>query len=299
MSAGTLAQQLGYSPAFLNQIRAMVLQNKRMLPGPGAGRRRSPRAGSSVELMDYRNYVPGDDLRRLDWNVLARLDQSFVRVFRAEENLLVRIYLDISRSMSFGEPPKIALAKSLAGALAYMGLLGDDRVETAALGGRAVQLIPTAMGEHGTARVWSFLAGLRADGRGDLLRHAAEAANRIKEPGLTILITDGLLEGGLTPVLRALQAMRHELAVIEVLDREEMEPTLEGDWRLTDAENPDRQVEVTLTPVTAGDYRQRISAYTRELQDFCRRQGAAYFLVPAHTPLPDAVFGLLRGTLAR
>jgi uncharacterized protein (DUF58 family) len=73
MSAGRLAQELGYSPEFLNQLRALVLQNKRMLPGPGAGRRRSPRAGSSVELMDYRNYVPGDDLRRLDWNVLARL----------------------------------------------------------------------------------------------------------------------------------------------------------------------------------------------------------------------------------
>ena len=299
MTAATLAQQLGYTPAFLGQLRALVLQNKRMLPGPGAGRRRSPRAGSSVELMDYRNYVPGDDLRRLDWNVLARLDSLFVRVFRAEENLLVRIYVDVSRSMAFGQPAKIDLAKALAGALAYMGLVGYDRVETAALGGPALRLEPTASGEVGAARIWSFLAGQTADGRGDLMRHAAEAATRLREPGLTILITDGLIEGGLTPTLRALLAMRHEVAVVQVLDREELEPSFEGDWRLTDAENPGRQVEITLTPVTAGDYRQRIAAYTRDLKDFCRKQGAAYFLLPADTPLPDAVFGLLRGTLAK
>ncbi|HYG60739.1 MAG TPA: DUF58 domain-containing protein [Symbiobacteriaceae bacterium] len=297
MSAGKLAEQLGYSASFLNQLRALVLRNKRMLPGPGAGRRRSPRAGSSVELMDYRNYVPGDDLRRLDWNVLARLDSLFVRVFRAEENLLVRVYLDISRSMAFGEPPKFTLASQMAGALAYMGLLSYDRVETAALGGPALQIIPTASGEVGTARVWQFLAAQEAEGRGDLHRQAMEAASRIREPGLTLLITDGLVEGGLVPTLRTLMARGHETAVIQVLDREELEPTLEGDWRLTDAENPGRQVEVTLTPVTAGDYRARIRAYTEELRDFCRRHGAAYFLVPSDTPLEDAVLGLLRGTL--
>ena len=297
MTAGKLASQLGYTPAFLNQLRALVLRNKRMLPGPGAGRRRSPRAGASVELMDYRNYVPGDDLRRLDWNVLARLDTLFVRVFRAEENLLVRVYLDTSRSMAFGEPAKFHLARPLAGALAYMGLLGHDRVETAALGGKALQVIPTASGEVGAHRVWQFLAGLEPAGTGDLQRHAVEAASRLREPGLTMIITDGLFEGGLVPTLKSLVAMGHEVAVVQVLDREELDPVLEGDWRLTDAENPGRQVEVTLTPVTTGEYRQRIRQYTEELRDFCRRYGMAYFLVPGDTPLEEAVFGLLRGAL--
>lgn len=298
MTTGKLATQLGYTPSFLNQLRALVLRNKRMLPGPGAGRRRSPRAGSSVELMDYRNYVPGDDLRRLDWNVLARLDSLFVRVFRAEENLLVRVYLDVSRSMSFGEPSKVGLARPLAGALAYIALLGYDRVETAALGGSGgLQLVPTAQGEVGTARIWQFLAGLEAAGRGDLHRQALEAASRVREPGLTILITDGLVEGGIIPSLRALLAMGHEVALVQVLDRQELEPLLEGDWRLTDAEDPGRRVEVTLTPVTTGDYRERMRAYVQELRDFCRKHGAAYFLVPSDTDVADAVFGMLRGTL--
>ncbi len=297
MTAGKLAAQMGFSPAFLNQLRALVLQNKRMLPGPGAGRRRSPRAGSSVELMDYRNYVPGDDLRRLDWNVYARLDTLFIRVFRAEENLLVRIYLDVSRSMAFGDPPKFDLARKLAGALAYMGLVGHDWVETAACGGPSLQFVPTASGEVGTARIWQFLAALEPDGRGDFSRHAAEAAGRIREPGLTILISDGLFEGGLIPTLKMLRAAGHELAVIQVLDREELEPALEGDWRLTDAEDPDRRVEVTLTPVTAGDYRERIRGYMQELRDFCRKQGAAYFLVPGETPVEEAIFGIFRSTL--
>ncbi len=295
--AGRLAAELGYEPGFINQLRALVIQNKRMLPGPGAGRRRSPRAGSSVELMDYRPYVHGDDLRRLDWNVYARLNTLFMRIYRAEENLLVRIYVDISRSMAFGEPQKFQLARRIAGALAFSALVSYDRVETAALGGAALKYVPTAQGEVGTSRIWSFLSGLTADGRGDFARQALEAASRLREPGLTILITDGLYEGGLTPLLRQLRAVNHEVAVVQVLDRQEIDPELEGDWRLTDIENPDRQVEVTLTPVTAGDYRERIRSYTQELKDFCRRQGAPYFLVPSDTSLEDAVFGMMRGNL--
>lgn len=297
MTAGKLASQLGYTPAFLNQLRALVLQNKRMLPGPGAGRRRSPRAGSSVELMDYRNYVFGDDLRRLDWNVYARLDALFIRVFRAEENLLVRFYLDGSRSMAFGDPPKIGLARRLAGALAYIALLGYDRVEMAACGGPALQYIPTASGEVGAARIWQFLSQLTAAGGGDFTRQVIEAASRIREPGLTVVISDGLFDGGLIPTLKALRAANHELAVIHLLDRQELDPTLEGDWRLTDMEDPGRQVEVTLTPVTTGEYRERIRAYIQEVRDFCRKQGAAYFLITSETPLEDAVFGVLRGQL--
>lgn len=295
--AGRYAAELGFTPRFLNQLRALTLQNKRMLPGPGAGRRRSPRAGSSVELMDYRNYVPGDDLRRLDWNVLARLDSLFIRVFRAEENLLVRTYLDVSRSMAWGDPPKFRLARSLAGALAYTALVGHDRVEAAACGGAALQFIPTASGEVGVSRVWQFLASLEASGHGDFHRQAVEAASRLREPGLTILITDGLFEGGLTPTLKQILAMGHEPVVIQVLDREELEPLLEGDWRLTDTENPGRQVEVTLTPVTTGDYRERIRSYTQELKDFCRRYGAPYFLVLAEAQVEDVVLGLMGGAL--
>lgn len=295
--AGRHAQELGFTPRFLNQLRALTLQNKRMLPGPGAGRRRSPRSGSSVELMDYRNYVPGDDLRRLDWNVLARLDSLFIRVFRAEENLLVRTYLDVSKSMAWGDPPKFGLARSLAGALAYTALVGHDRVEAAACGGPVLQFIPTASGEVGASRVWQFLAVQQPTGLSDFHRQVVEAASRLREPGLTIIISDGLFEGGLVPTIKSVLAMGHEPVVIQVLDREELEPLLEGDWRLTDTEDPARQVEVTLTPVTAGDYRQRIQAYTQELREFCRRHGAAYFLVPSDLPLEDVVLGLMRGAL--
>lgn len=299
MSAGRYAAELGISPRFLNQLRALVIQNKRMLPGPGAGRRRSPRAGSSVELMDYRNYVHGDDLRRLDWNVYARLDALFIRVFRAEENLLVRLYVDISRSMAFGDPPKAKLAASLAGALAFAALVGQDRVEAAALGGQALQFIPTASGEVGAARVWAFLAGLKPDGTGDLHRHLREAAGRLREPGLTILISDGLFEGGLIDSLKALLAMGHEPVLIHLLDREEWEPTLEGDWRLTDSEDPQQRVEVTLTPVTAGDYRGRIRQYVDELRDFCRRHNAGYYLVSAETPVEEVLLSMMRGSLTQ
>jgi uncharacterized protein (DUF58 family) len=252
-----------------------------------------------VELLDYRNYVPGDDLRRLDWNVLARLDALFIRVFRAEENLLVRTYVDCSRSMAFGQPSKGHLARRLAAALAYAALVGHDRVEVAACGGDALQVIPTASGEVGAARIWQFLSSLNFEGTGDFHRHALEAGSRLREPGLTMLFTDGLFDDGLLPTLRSFLAMGHELVAVQVLDREELAPTLEGDWRLADAEAPSRQVEVTLTAATTAEYRQRLHGYTEEVRDFCRRYGASYFLIPSDMEVEDVVLGLMRGSLAQ
>jgi uncharacterized protein (DUF58 family) len=199
--------------------------------------------------------------------------------------------------MIFGSPTKMDLARKLAAALSFTALVGYDRVEVAGCGGASLRYASPASGEVGAARLWQFVAGLQADGRGDFTRQVVEAAGRLREPGLTIVISDGLFDGGLVPALKALRAANHELAVVHLLDREELEPSVEGDWRLTDGEDPERQVEVTLTPVTGGDYRDRIAAYCRDLKEFCRKQGGSYFLVPGDTPVEDAVFGMMRGSL--
>lgn len=304
----TPAEALGLSPQLLARLRGLALQNRMLHPGPGAGRRRSPRAGSSVELMDYRNYTPGDDFRRLDWNVYARLERLFLRVYRAEENLLVRVLLDTSASMGFGEPSKLQFAKAMAGALAYVALAGYDRVVVAGCGGAPTEPLPpgssgsrlTAMrptsGEHAAARVWEFLTRLEAHGTADLDRALAEAGRTVREPGLTVVLTDALYPGACQRGLKSLLEARQEVALLQVLAPDELDPDLTGDWRLRDAENPDHHVEVTLTPAHLQAYRRRLEEYTAELSGFCRSNGILFSQVSSSMPVDEALFGLWRAS---
>ncbi|HLO03192.1 MAG TPA: DUF58 domain-containing protein [Symbiobacteriaceae bacterium] len=296
MSGPAALNELGLTPELLERLRALVMQSRAPLPGPGAGRRRSPRSGASVELLDYRNYVPGDDLRRLDWNVYARLDSLFTRVFRAEENLAVHLLLDRTASMAW-DPPKWQTGRGLVAALGATALFGGDRLAVSALGGERLQALPPTGGEGGLHRVAAFLGALQPDGRGPLERHLAEALGARRERGLAILVSDGLLEGGAIPLLKRLLAAGHQVTFLQVLSPAEREPEGEGDWRLTDVEGHGAEIEVSLGPATLRLYKERLGAELDAVASFCRRHGVGYWLVPAELGVADSALLLLRGRL--
>src|SRR6187200_2988415 len=132
-----------FDEAFLRRLEQLELVSRRLTAGRMKGERRSVRRGQSVEFADYRNYSAGDDLRQLDWNVYARLERLFVKLFVEEEDVTVHILVDASRSMDYGEPNKLDAARRAAAALGYLGLAGMDRVSIAFLGdGRATALKP-------------------------------------------------------------------------------------------------------------------------------------------------------------
>src|SRR5882762_10784720 len=115
-------------PQFLARLEQLELVSRKIFMGRMKGERRSKRKGQSVEFADYRNYVVGDDLRHLDWNLYARLDRLFLRLFLEEEDLHVYLLIDNSLSMDFGTPSKLHLAKQIAAALGFVGLTNLDRV---------------------------------------------------------------------------------------------------------------------------------------------------------------------------
>src|SRR5437660_10079993 len=115
-------------PAFLARLEQLELVSRKIFLGRLQGERRSKRKGQSVEFADYRNYVIGDDLRFLDWNLFARLDRLFIRLFLEEEDLHFYLLLDNSLSMDFGLPSKLHFAKQVAAALGFIGLVNMDRV---------------------------------------------------------------------------------------------------------------------------------------------------------------------------
>ena len=117
------------TPELLAQLERLELVSRKVFRGRMKGERRSKRKGQSVEFADFRNYVPGDDLRFIDWNTYARLEKLFLKMFLEEEDLHFYALIDASRSMEFGEPTKLHFAKQLAAALGFVGLVRADRVK--------------------------------------------------------------------------------------------------------------------------------------------------------------------------
>src|SRR5215831_6336084 len=122
------------SPDLLAQLERLELVSRKIFRGRMKGERRSKRKGQSVEFADFRNYVPGDDLRFIDWNLYARLDKLFLKMFLEEEDLHFYALIDASGSMEFGEPTKLEYAKQLAAALGFVGLVKGDRVRIETIG---------------------------------------------------------------------------------------------------------------------------------------------------------------------
>src|ERR1700749_4924145 len=116
------------TPDLLRRLEQFQLLAARRSKSSAKGERRSRARGQSVEFADFRNYVPGDDFRYLDWNLYGRLDKLFLKLYEEERELPVRVFLDASESMTFGEPRKFDFARQIAAAVGYVGLCGFDRV---------------------------------------------------------------------------------------------------------------------------------------------------------------------------
>src|SRR5436305_7131655 len=120
-------------PAFMARLDQLDVMSRKLLAGKLKGERRSKRRGQSVEFADYRNYVVGDDLRFIDWNVYGRLDRLFLKLFLEEEDLSLFVLLDVSKSCDYGEPNKAMYVKRVAEALGYVGLVKYNRVPLTAM----------------------------------------------------------------------------------------------------------------------------------------------------------------------
>ncbi len=289
--AGGAADVL-FDEAFLRRLEQLELASRRLTAGRMKGERRSVRRGQSVEFADYRSYTHGDDLRQLDWNVYARLEKLFIKLFVEEEDVTVHVLVDASRSMDFGEPNKLTFARRAAGALAYLGLAHLDRVSVAFLGeGRAVTLRPLR-GKARVFEVFRFLAEPRAERLTGLAAAARDYAGRLRGRGPLILISD-LMDPGYSDALRDLAGTRCQLSVLHVLAPEELDPDVPPDARLVDNETG-QGIEVTGDDDLVDRYRTRLGEWQAELAAFCSRRGGAYVSVPSDVDLADLLFDVLR-----
>src|SRR6516162_8667251 len=183
-------------PQFLARLEQLELVSKKIFLGRMKGERLSKRKGQSVEFADYRNYVVGDDLRFLDWNIFARLDRLFIRLFMEEEDLHFYILLDNSLSMDFGTPSKLRYAKQVAAALGFIGLVNMDRVVIEAFNDGLVQSLPAARGRRSLWRMFDFLQKMEPAGPSDLQKALKSFTLKCSSKGIVVLLSDLMDKGG-------------------------------------------------------------------------------------------------------
>jgi len=306
-----------FDAAFLRKLDRMSIVTRKLRAGRMKGERRSTKRGTSIEFADYRNYTPGDDLRRLDWNAYARLERLFIKLYQEEEDISVHVLLDASKSMDWGDTApvfglgaaapaagggpapadqnKLIYAKRTAAALGYIGLAGFDRVTVAAFQRGAISRFAPVRGRGHAVNLLHFIAGLAAGGETDLDASLRAYAAQARYPGVCFLLSDFFTAHGGTEGLAALQAAGHDLHVLHILAPAEVHPELVllGDLRLRDSETGQTQ-EVSIDGGLLDLYAERFAAWQGALEGFCRRRGINYLQVTTDLPFDELVLQYLR-----
>ncbi len=285
-----------FDEATLRKLNRLSLVAGRVRAGVLKGERRSTRRGAGTEFADFRRYTPGEDLRRVDWKVYARLDRPFLKLFEEEEDLAVHIFLDASRSMDWSEAEenKFRYARRLAAGLGAIALGSGDRLSLLPLAsGRRLEPFGPARGPAATARLLLYLEELQVSGSAELERDLKRYALSARRPGLAFLLSDLLAPGDPLGGLVELQRRGYEAAVIHLLSPEELDPPLAGDLRLVDVETGQAQ-EVSLDGGLRDLYRQRLQAWQEGIAAECRRFGLRYLALSTALPWERFILQELR-----
>ncbi|MGH9243681.1 MAG: DUF58 domain-containing protein [Acidimicrobiales bacterium] len=275
------------SPNLLARLERLQMATRRRLAGAIPAEHRSPRYGSSLDFADYREYHPGDDFRRIDYGAWARLDQLLVKLFEAEDDLTLRLLVDTSKSMAGA---KLRQAARLAAALGFVALVRRDAVtvHTFPLDWPA----PRFLGRAAARPLFRHLESLTAEGE---TRFASAASHLLARPGprgLTVVLSD-LLTPEWDAGLERLPTRGDELAVVHVLDPEEVHPTLQGDLDLVDRETG-ATLSVSLAADVIGRYEREAAAWLDRVRERARRAGAAYMRVLSTDDVEPLLLGAWR-----
>lgn len=279
--------------AFLRKLDRLAIVMKRAMPGDIQGERRSPRRGSSVEFADYRPYTSGDDIRQIDWNLYARAERFYLKLFVAEEELNIHLLVDTSASMDWGQPNKLRYAKQIAAAFGYIALSNLDRVSVTAFGaGPGSAQLPGVRGKRGALPLFGFLQGLGAGKGGDLAKACRSYMQAARTPGPLLLCSD-LLDAGWKDALGALSSRPFEVTVMHTLAPQEREPELDGDFKLVDVESG-QPVEISADLDLLRRYKEQLAAWQAEIESYCSARGMNYLAVDTAVPVDEFVISRMR-----
>ncbi len=276
-----------FNREFYESLGMFKMQLKMKLASGANGGRKSNAKGSSVEFSDFREYIPGDDVRRIDWNAYARFDRLFVKLFMEEKEGIFRIYLDAGASMDYGEANKAVAAKRLAAAMSYCILDNSDRVILSVLKDGKCESFKGVTGKQGFSKIIDNLTTVRFEGRNDLL--ASIRSRDLTTRGVAIVISDFYTDKT-EDIIKYLVLKKQEVVLVQVLSPEELDPELLGTYDLIDSEDGSL-VKVTSSAQLIRNYKSTLNGFIENTKALCKKYSAAYYFANSS----ENITAVLRG----
>ena len=285
-------------PEAIKRISRMELRARHIVEGFLSGMHRSPYFGQSVEFLQHREYVPGDDLRHVDWKVWARQDRLYIKQFEEDTNLRCTFLVDVSKSMEYGNGPlnKYEYACTIAGSLAYLVLRQQDAVACWAFDERVRARVPHQSKRNHLLTIVEALHVAAPADKTDLSGVLKEAAETLPRRGMVVLISDFLSD--LDGTIRGLKMLRqrgHDVMVFHVLDDDELDFPFSGPMRFEGLELP-QHLNCNPRALREG-YLEALGAFLEELKRQCARNVVDYALLRTSQPLDAALATYLSNRL--
>ena len=280
---------------FLSRLDVLETLLKNNIAGMFGGNKQSKYGsfGSSCEFADYRDYLPGDDITKIDWNSYARFDKLYLKLFLDERQMHTRIYIDASRSMDYGKGQKAEQAVRLAAAIAYVSINELNRVSVYAVKGSEVhEILPSTVGKEIFYTRASKFNDIEFDGDSRISDAILPTVVGMGD-GMSIIISDFLTDDDYETAIDHLISRKRDVVCLQILSNDELNPQLTGKMHLFDSENFDKTYKKNIDRDILKAYRAALAHATDRIRDYCHARGADYLLVSAEDDIGEIIFGKL------
>lgn len=276
------------SPTFLNNIELLELRVKDNVAGLFGGTHRSKTFGSSCEFADYKEYLQGDDIKKIDWRAYARFDKLFIKQYLDERQMHTRIYIDTSLSMSYEKKNEYALR--IAAVLSYLSVKAMDKVSIYSINGhRCKEIINKMVGKDNYTNQINALNNVEFDGE-SFISDAILSSNVGYGDGVSVIISDFLTDNDYKKAIDYLRSKRRDVVCIQVLSDNEINPKYNARMLFFDSENMTSTFRKNINREVISAYKRALDFVTHDISHYCSSRNAGYFLLNADTKVEDFVF---------
>ncbi len=292
-------KELPINEAFLQQVELLQTLVKNNVAGLFGGNHASKSYGSSCDFADYRDYMPGDDIKKIDWNAYARFDKLYYKLYLDERQVHTRIYIDASRSMGYGRGKKEEQAIRIAATIAYLSVCEMDKVSIYAVREHGVEEVISSMfGRDRYYREIGKLNSIRFEGDSflsDAIMHSTVGYG----DGLSVILSDFLTDNDFESAIDYLTVKKRDVLCMQILSREELNPKARGKMHFFDSENVAKEYRRNIGKDIIKAYKQAVEYATGRIRDYCVAREGEYVLAPADLSMQELFFGILadRGVL--
>ncbi|MBS6463727.1 MAG: DUF58 domain-containing protein [Firmicutes bacterium] len=286
---------------FFSRLETLALNLRADLVGFFGGKHLVRTYGQTVEFADYREYMLGDDIRRIDWNLYSRFEKYFLKLFTDERQMHTQIFLDYSASMGMADPRKGAYAVGVAAALGFLSVHNMDKVSFKLMKGeRAEDPFGTIVGKQSFFRAMNELEKMEFSEDADISAAVTGCLDTGSRDGLTVIISDFFTEHDWKKAIDYLCYKNRQVLLIQVLTPEEIDPVYSGRVNLIDSESADvlddKNMKLRITRSMQMAYAEALHDSIEEIKSFCTSRGAGFFSVRTDRPIEKMLFGELLKT---